>query len=324
MNSLLPAYVSTLLACLVLVVRAPAQVPPVPPPPSTLDSVRGPVSILFVGNSFMHGRYLPVRTYNATAITDENFGLPPSNPRAERLETGPFGGIPGIFKEFTVEAGLSYDVHIEAISAQTLQFQYEHALPIIAQAPWDAVVLQDYSTGPLPEARGGHPERFYQYATLLEQAVHTLNAQTRLYLYETWPRADLIFFPGKPYSGEGVGAMTRELHEAYWREAAQDGHFTAVIPNGDAWQRAIEEGVAQPNPRQNAGDDRVDLWGEDNYHPSVAGAYLNALVCFQQITGQDARRLGKNEQAAAALGLAPAAAVSLQRVAWEQVSSGQN
>jgi hypothetical protein len=316
---LLHAGILALLGCFASVVGAPAQVSNAPTPAASPTT--GAVTILFVGNSFLHGKYLPLRAYNAGAIKDENFGLPRSNPRAELAEPGPYGGIPGIFKQLTGEMGLMYDVHVEAISAQTLEFHYRHALPVIAQAGWDAVVLQDYSTGPLPARRGGHPERFYKYATLLEQAIHAADPRARLYLYETWPRADLIFPDHKPYSGETIDAMTRDLHDAYGQEAAQDAHFTAVAPVGDAWQRAIQAGVAQENPFQSAGDGRMDLWAVDNYHPSVEGAYLAALVLFQQITGEDARRLGENEQAAAALGIPPAAAVSLQRVASEQVVS---
>ena len=280
------------------------------------------MTILFVGNSFLHGKYLPLRAYNAAAIDDENFGLPRSDPRAELMEPGPYGGIPGIFKQFAQEAGLPYAVHVELVSAQTLEFHYRHALPIIAQARWDAVVLQDYSTRPLPAQRGGNPERFYKFATLLEQAIHSLNPRARLYLYETWPRADLTFPDNKPYSGETIDAMARDLHDAYFHEAAQDGHFTGVASVGDAWQRAIHSGVAEQNPFQKAEDGKIDLWGADNYHPSVQGAYLAALVVFEQITGKDPRGFGKDDQAAAALGIPAAEAVTLQRLASEQVGAG--
>src|ERR1700729_1313952 len=82
--------------------------------------------ILFVGDSFTHGRYLPVRTYNSANMTDENYGQ--SGARAETsAEPGPYGGIPGIFKEFTTEASLTYTVAIEAISATSLQNNYAAA-----------------------------------------------------------------------------------------------------------------------------------------------------------------------------------------------------
>ena len=278
-----------------------------------------PTVILFVGNSFLHGKYTPVLHYNAGAIKDENFGLPRADPRAEIAEPGPYGGIPGIFKKFTEEAGVPYDVHLEAVSAKPLEYHYAHALPLIAQPQWDAVVLQDYSSGPLPEARGGKPGRFFKYATLLEQAVHGANPRARVYLYENWPRADLVYPAGAPYAGESVDAMTHDLRDAYTREFTGDGHFAGVLPVGEAWLRAIQTGAAQANPFLPGQDDRMDLWAEDDYHPSAEGAYLATLVVYQRITGKDARGLGADEQAAADLGIDAADAVKLQEVASAQV-----
>ena len=57
------------------------------------------VNILFVGNSYTHGGITAVENYNTSAITDAN-------------GTG-YGGVPGIFKQFTVDAGLNYNVTIE-------------------------------------------------------------------------------------------------------------------------------------------------------------------------------------------------------------------
>ena len=132
-----------------------------------------PTVILFVGNSFFHGAFAPVLTYNAAAITDENFrpGRTGQRRRQYEHEEGPWGGIPGIFKKLTDEAGLNYEVHLEAISGQTLQFHYDSALAVIKQPKWNTVVMHDYSTGPVPTRHGGQPERFYTYATKLEQAV---------------------------------------------------------------------------------------------------------------------------------------------------------
>ena len=98
------------------------------------------IHILFVGNSFTNGRYDPVRLYNASNVHDLNCltiatcsaaELPPTPfpppipmlplPTTNTLsEYGPYGGIPGIFKQFTVEAGLDYDVSLDTISAATL------------------------------------------------------------------------------------------------------------------------------------------------------------------------------------------------------------
>jgi hypothetical protein len=279
-----------------------------------------PQTILFVGNSFFHGAFQPVLSYNASAVTDENFKPAAAGQRHRRFEheERPWGGIPGIFKKLTDEAGLPYDVHLEVISGQTLKFHYDSALAIIQQPKWDKVVLHDYSTGPVPTRHGGQPARFFEYATRLEQAVHTANPAAQMYLYQTWARADLTYPTGKNYSGLPLDSMTHDLHAAYYQEAAQDGHFAGVAPAGDAWLRAVRQGVALANPyTPEAG--KIDLWGSDHYHPSAYGAYLNACVLLMEITGYDPRKLGSTEQAAAALGIAAPVAVQLQRLAYEQV-----
>ncbi|MDJ0364900.1 hypothetical protein QMK33_07025 [Hymenobacter sp. H14-R3] len=284
-----------------------------------------PVVILFIGNSFFHGAFQPVLSYNNQAVTDENFQPDRTGQRRRKYEheQRPWGGIPGIFKKLTDEAGLRYEVHLEAISGQTLKFHYDSALAIIQQPRWDQVVMHDYSTGPVPTRHSGQPARFFTYATKLEQAVHTANPAAQVYLYQTWARADLTYPAGQPYTGLPLDSMTADLHRAYYQEAAQNKHFAGVAPAGDAWLRAMRQGVADPNPYDGLAPGQVDLWGRDYYHPSTYGAYLNACVLLAEITGKDPRKLGRQEQAAAALGIAPEVAVRLQKVAYEQVRAAK-
>jgi len=271
--------------------------------------------ILFVGNSFTHGKFDPVRLYNAAGVTDENYGL--TGARAENY-AGPWGGIPGIFKKMADQAGLSYEVHMESISGQPLEYHYNNALAVSQQATWDKVVLQDQSTYPIPSNRTGNRTSFYTYATKLEQAVHGKNAQTQVYLYETWARADLTYPNNQPYSGLPIDTMFQDLHKGYYAEYRTNGKFAAVAPAGDAWLRAIQQGTATRNP-YSPDASKVNLWGSDYYHPSNSGSYLNALVLFYTITGVDPRTLGSGEQAAAALSIAPATAATLQQLAYEQI-----
>ncbi|GAB3579945.1 hypothetical protein [Hymenobacter daeguensis] len=283
-----------------------------------------PTTILFVGNSFFHGKYQPVLAYNAARVTDENFGLPAGHPRCETTTGEPvvWGGIPGIFQQFTEEAGLNYEVHFEEINAKPLQYHHEHALAIIQQPRWNKVVLQEYSTGPLPARHGGHPDNFRDYATRLEQAVHAANDEARVYLLQTWPRADLCYPPGTPFAGLPLDSMTQELHTAYYGLLRHNAGFAGVAPAGDAWLRAVQAGVALPNPYAPESG-KLDLWAADHYHPSNWGAYLTACVLFGEITDHDPCALGGAEQAAATLGIAPAEAVALQRIACEQIRAAR-
>ena len=303
-----------LLALLAAARPALAQVAAPPAPPTV---------ILFVGNSFFHGAFEPVLHYNAAAITDENYRAPGQLRRPGQHAGAAWGGIPGIFKKLTDEAGLRYEVHLEALSGQPLQTHYDSALAVIQQPKWNVVVLHDYSTGPVPARHGGQPARFYTYATRLEQATHQANPPARVYLYETWARADLTYPAGGSYAGLPLDSMQADLHRAYYREAAQDRAIAGVAPAGDAWLQAIRKGMADANPYDAAEPGKVDLWAVDHYHPSVYGAYLNACVLLAEVAGYDPRRLGAREQAAADLGIAPAVAVRLQRVAWTQVRAGR-
>ena len=276
--------------------------------------------ILFIGNSFTHGMYEPVLNYNAAAITDENHNQLPGSPRyqLDPATPGPWGGVPGIFKKMADQAGRSYDVHIELVNAASLVYHYTNALAVVQPGPWDQVVLQESSTQPLPVARTGQPASFLTYATRLEQAVHASSPAARIYLFQTWPRADMTYPAGQPYSGLPLDTMMRDLRRAYTYLAAQNPRFAAVAPVGDAWLRAMQAGVAQRNP-YNPSSGPLNLWGPDHFHASKWGSYLAACVLFAQLTGLDPRLLGPTEQAAVALGITAAAAVALQQIAFQQV-----
>ncbi len=259
-----------------------------------------PTTILFVGNSFTYGGSTAVYGYNTATVTDENATQPP------------MGGIPAIFKKFADEAGLSYEVHVELVGGKNLEYHYQHSLPVIAQAKWDAVVLQGYSTEALPAARDGEPESFVANAIRLEKAVHAAKPAAKIYLYETWA------YPFKTYPQPGthdrgpLDQMTDDLHAGYGRAFAEDKHFEAVAPVGDTWKQAAHSSVATYDV---AAPGRLLLLDKDHKHPSVAGSYLAALVLFEQITGKDATALGADEQAARDLGLSREDAAKLQAVA---------
>lgn len=304
-------------------------------------------SVLFVGDSFTHGRYTPVRAFNAMTpgepweapqVIDENFGQ--KGARAE-LEPGPWGGIPGIFSELALQKRLTYKVHIELISATSLQKNYDVASDVIVQAGWQAVVLQELSTKPLPRSLTmshlSDPPAFWASVQTIEQAVHAVAPAASIYLYETWPRADLAqHLAGdttQPDFQEKYLKALGELGDAnlasYQCAAQRDGKVAGVAPVGESWRRAWDDGVANPDPFQSSS--LPDLWyginavndppitKPDRLHPSVYGAYLSGLVLFVQMTGADVRTLGAKERAAARLGIPGAVAVQLQHDAWQAV-----
>ncbi len=268
-------------------------------------------TILFVGNSFTYGGSTKVHSYNAANVTDE----PPGEQQV--------GGIPAIFKKFADETGLRYEVHVETVGGKDLTFHYEHALSLLSNGKWDAVVLQGYSTEPLPEARGGNPISFLRHADLLDRTILAGKHNAKIYLYETWAYP-LKTYPANPADpAQPLAAMTDDLRAGYADAFSGLGTHSAVVPVGDAWMQAIRSGAAAADATQPSRPGQIMLWDTDHKHPSVEGSYLAALVLFEKITGTDVRKFAAGEQAARELGIPTQDTVKLQEIADAAVRAGK-
>ena len=115
----------------------------------------------------------------------------------------------------------------------------------LARGPWNAVVLQDSSRGPLADPSGMREQGLLLGREALEAGAETL-------LFETWaPRGE----PGP----ERVAAAYAEL----------GGLLPArVVPVGTAWRRA------------EAGGPGLELYSPDGLHAAPLGAYLTACVFY--------------------------------------------
>jgi hypothetical protein len=281
-------------------------------------------------------------------VVDENYATSIAGRQEDSAgEGGPWGGIPGIFAELAHEAGLSYDVHIEAISATTLSKNYSVAKDVIAQPLWDSVVLQEASFEPISSSltlnAKSDPQVFCNAVETIERGVHSAAPRAGVYLYSTWAPADTAYLDatanGVSFSSskylQSLGVLTAAYRDAYVSAAAQDGHIRDIAPVGDAWARAWEQGVANPDPYTDSASgvalsfdyqpgsepSTKDVPTDAGFHhPSRYGAYLSALVLFETISGVDVRRFAGHEQAAQDLGISARTAVDLQRIAWESVT----
>jgi hypothetical protein len=271
---------------------------PLPPP-----TKGAPQRILFVGNSFLHGHEPPVLRYNAARVTD--------------LNGSGYGGVPGVFKQLADEAGLQVEVASELASGQTLQFHLDEKRALITSRPWDVVVLQEYST--LSPQRPGDATAFIAAAGRLQALVHGVNPAARVYLMETWARADQVYrTPGGRWAGKGLEAMQAELHTAYAQAAARASCIAGVLPVGSAALRAVQDGVADRNPYDGIDPGKSNLWAADSYHFGAWGSYLEALVIFGQLSGRDPASLGTANRAGRDLGLSAAQIEAAQGVASRQ------
>ncbi|MGA9864907.1 MAG: PEP-CTERM sorting domain-containing protein [Acetobacteraceae bacterium] len=264
-----------------------------------LAAQASPIDILFLGNSFTHGRYDPVRTYNAgfgpnsvhdllcpsaatcsaaeagpqvdPSLTPPAGTLPQqlaylqANPTAQYNEPGPYGGVAGIFLQFTRDAGLNYDVSLITVSSATLTGFLNNrgseagALPLIESGKWDKVVMQDQSFRPLPNpitvdgnavATRGVPTGFQSGVTGLVNGIDAAASTAgkpnpAVTLFESQPLANYGYTssnPNAPIFGSSTGpagsiyapyvgdanpnaAMAQDLHNAY--EAAASAYDAA-------------------------------------------------------------------------------------------------
>lgn len=269
-----------------------------------LNSPVRAASILFVGNSFTFGELSDVKHYRPQSVHD--------------LNGDGIGGVPALFKSFTEQAHLDYEVSLETAAGKNLDFHAQSKAAVLDR-PWDHVLLQGYST--LNEHDPGNPSVLIDYAAKLARLFLAKNPQVDIRLVSTWSRADQTYLRSGHWYGKPIEVMAHDVRAAYDQAAATSPAIHSVIPVGQAWNRAIAAHLAAANPYQAVPQGVIDLWASDHYHGSTYGYYLEALVIFGNVTGRDPRSLGSREQAAAALGIEPSLAGKLQQVAAETLAA---
>jgi hypothetical protein len=352
-------------------------------------ALAAPTSVLFVGNSYTFGRIDPVMSYNAAGVHDLTAAMWAANPGGSNaFEPHPWSGVAGIFKRFTEQAGLDYEVSLSTRNAASLRGHFLNTNTVgwdlrgnLASQSWDQVVLQEQSDEALPKQPGlaSNPAYFSTYANLVERFLHqgdahsfrerdliggtsaacqaitgasatTCNtvrnipanlkadASTEVFLYQTWARPNLINAPFTTVTDPVTGAisftttpatsfydsleeMTADLAAAYAAVAAGNSGFAGVAPVGEAFLRAVTDGVATRDmyAADAKTDGLVDLWFDDGTHASTYGSYLSALTLFGTLTKLDPLSLGLGEIAARELGISAGDAWALQRIASEQL-----
>jgi hypothetical protein len=260
-------------------------------------------SVLFIGNSYLFGFGSAVRYYRANTVTDLN-------------DEG-IGGVPALFKSFTQQAGLDYDVSLETRGGIGLDFHLANKLETIGKRRYDTVVMHGYST--LDADKPRDPAKLIATAKQMADFLRGKNPNVELYLMATWSRADQVYPAKGAWAGQPIDVMARDVRAAYDKAAAAASVKT-VIPVGEAFNRAMQTGVADPNPYDGIEAGKLNLWAYDQYHASTHGYYLEALVIFGDLTGRDPRSLGDTECSAFELGLSKAEAKALQQVAFDQLA----
>jgi hypothetical protein len=264
-------------------------------------------ALLFIGNSFTFAAGSPVQRWRPDLVTD--------------LNREGIGGVPALFKAFTTEAGLDYNVSLETHPGVGFDWHLQNKHDVLVSRPWDVVVMHGYST--LDAQKPGDPAKLIDTTRELAGLLVAQNPKVEIHLTATWSRADQTYPESGHWHGQPIAAMAREVRAAYDKAATTSAAIKSVIPVGEAWNRAMDEGIADPNPYDGLTPGQIDLWTKDHYHASTEGYYLEALMVFGDLTGRDPRSLGDGECSAFELGMTPANAKALQQVAFEQLSAAK-
>lgn len=259
-------------------------------------------TILFVGNSFTYGELSPVMHYRTDTVTD--------------LNGSGIGGVPALFKAFATQAGLDYEVALETVPGVGLDYHYANKRPLLDRK-WDEVVLQSFST--LDAAHPGDPALLVKYSAAFSDMFRRQNPQVKIYLTATWSRADMTYPAGTPWNGKPIQEMAKDVASGYRLAAEKTPAVAGVVPVGLAWNRAIDSGLADPNPYDGIAAGKIDLWARDNYHASTYGYYLEALLVFGRVTGRDPRTADSQESSVRELSLDPAIVRKLKQIAHDEL-----
>jgi len=188
-------------------------------------------SVLFIGNSFLFGSGSAVRFYRADTVTDLNHeGI---------------GGVPALFKSFARQEGLDYDVSLETRGGSGLDFHLGNKLTEIGSRPWDTVVMHGFSL--LDADKPRDPAKLVATSKQMADYLRGKNPSVNIFLISTWPRADHVYPEKGSWHGQSVEVMGKDVRAAY-DQAAKGAGIKTVIPVGESWLRAMQAGVADPNP----------------------------------------------------------------------------
>jgi hypothetical protein len=270
--------------------------------------------ILFVGNSFTFAAHSPAMHYE----TDQVHDLNPPDALGRTI-----GGVPALFKEFTKEAGLDYDVSLETVGGKGFDFHMAEKRALLDK-PWDVVVGHGFST--MDAEHPGDPALLISSTKEMADMFHAKNPNVKFYLLATWSRADLVLGPKAPapWKGTPIKQMGADIEKGYEAAAKNAGSEVAgLIPMGLAWNSAIDQGVATGNPYDDQGALKMNLWAYDSYHASSFGYYLEAALDFGKVTATDPMILAPKgkDHVAEDLGISPTQQQQLLKLAHDTLAS---
>jgi len=302
-----------------------------------------PVSVLFVGNSYTFGRLDPVLTYNAANVRDltkpqgpavvgsssstpkfsdvtgtNSYPLGLINPTtgvqgnsySPHSQTIGWGGVPGIFKMLTFQAGLDYDVALSTRNAATLRGHFLNTANStnwdlrgnISSQVWNKIVLQEQSDEALgPQtvngvALGSNFPSIRAYVDLIEDWVHTgrpiqAGVMTNTANNTTYRERNMYYLggagnntggPGGQYVNEAACVAAGGTPTVGGTSGSCANNTVRTIPNNTNFSVATEiylqQTWARPNLINAPGATTIDpATGNATYSGAPAPSYFSTL-----------------------------------------------
>ncbi len=205
-----------------------------------------PVNILFVGNSYTYFNNLPQICSGMAASTGDVL-------IAEQATVGGYR-----FKQHLADSN----------SVNKIKNGPVYYVDRKVRKSWDYVVLQEHSVLPSNKIAEVKKEVF-SYARSLDSLVHLYNPSAKTIFYRTWGRknGDKAKCLGNDLGCSYIG-MDNLLAERY--QLMAEMNKAILSPVGEVWKVIREK---YPD---------IELYNQDESHPSEAGSYA-AAACFYTI-----------------------------------------
>lgn len=212
-----------------------------------------------------------------------------------------FNNMPILFDSLSHSAGRPVITGMSAPGGYTLEQHTTLTITIdlINQGTWDYVVLQEQSQ--IPTINNLRFGSMYPAARRLDSMITQHNESTAFFMTWGWKYGGQTIINGdsSPYF-VNYFHMQESVRVAY--ESIATELSAKLCPVGMAWKRARTI------------DTLVDLWAEDNYHPTLKGSYLAACVFYSVFFNSSPVGLSYTG------GLSLDDALFFQGVAWQTVS----
>lgn len=187
--------------------------------------------------------------------------------------------LPQVMRDMCVATGHIADVQVSAPGGLTLSGHLGNSATqnLIQQGNWDFVVLQEQSQLPaFPD--GQVATAFYPAVALLDSLIHIYSPCAKTVLYMTWGRKfgdqdNCAFFP-PICTYEGMDSL---LQLRYTNAA--DSISAIISPVGPVWHYLRDSAST------------IELYQNDNSHPTAAGTFAAACSFYTIFFGEDPQNI---------------------------------